>query len=204
MKTIAILMTMLGLLLTTWLCFDTASEIESNQFLTTATAQSSPMPPQKKVEREKARPTPLCSPLPTPRIKEPIELSLEDQINYFGGTPDFDCDGVCNSVDNCLTAYNPDQKDSNGDGKGNACDPKLVGESFVDSRCDHDGDGIADLKDNCPAVCNPDQKFVDVNKNNVNDLCDSVLPNFVGSQLCAKRHKVKPPKPPRPTKTLTK
>lgn len=308
MKTNAILMAMLGLLLTTWSCFETASVAEHNEASTTAIAQSSSTPPQKKAEREKALPTPLCSPLPTPRIKEPIELSLEDQINYFGGTPDFDCDGVCNSVDNCLTAYNPDQEDSNGDGKGdacdlklvsesfvdsrcdqdgdgipdqaerektlpsptpicspqptplseesknnpgyepgpedelnaglgtldwdcdgicnnadncifvfnpdqkdgnndgkgNACDPKLVDPSFKDSRCDRDGDGIVDLKDNCPAVCNPDQKFVDVNKNNVNDLCDSVLPNFVGSQSCAKRHKVKPPKPPRPTKTSTK
>lgn len=200
-------MTMFGLLLTAKSCFDTTTVTEHNQISTTTVAQSSSTPPLKKAEREETlpSPTPICSPLPTPLSEQernnPVrDLTLEDVINGFGGTPDFDCDGVCNIKDTCLIVYNPNQKDSNGDGKGDACDPKLVGESFVDSRCDRDGDGIADLKDNCPAACNPNQKFVDNNENNVNDLCDSVLPNFIANQPCDKRRKVTAPKPTQPKK----
>jgi hypothetical protein len=34
-----------------------------------------------------------------------------------------DCDGAANFADNCPTTYNPTQKDGDGDGVGNACDP---------------------------------------------------------------------------------
>ena len=121
-------------------------------------------------------------------------MDLEDFVNGGLGTTDFDCDGICNFKDNCMLAYNPNQKDSNGDGKGDVCDPKMVDPSFTDSRCDRDGDGIPDVKDNCPAACNPDQKFVDINANNVNDLCDPTLPNFVLEKPCVKRKKVKAPR----------
>jgi hypothetical protein len=46
-------------------------------------------------------------------------------------TPDTDGDGVPDSVDNCPTTKNADQKDFNGDGKGDACQ-------------DSDGDGFSD------------------------------------------------------------
>lgn len=166
-------------------------------------AQPSPTPPKSKTEKSDVSPspTPSCSPQPTPLSEEdknnPVrEQTSNDRLNGLGGTSDWDCDGICNSTDNCIFVYNPNQKDSDADGKGDVCDSDLVDPSFKDSRCDQDGDGIPDFKDNCPLACNPDQKFIDVNENGVNDLCDSVLPNFVAGQPCAKRIKVKPPKPP--------
>jgi MYXO-CTERM domain-containing protein len=59
---------------------------------------------------------------------------------------DEDGDGIVDSEDNCPGTYNPDQKDTDGDGLGDACDP------------DADGDGIPNALDNCPYVANPDQK----------------------------------------------
>jgi hypothetical protein len=43
---------------------------------------------------------------------------------------DGDGDGICDAQDNCSTRPNPDQRDSNADGYGNACD------------ADYDGDGV--------------------------------------------------------------
>ncbi len=41
-------------------------------------------------------------------------------------------------------------------------------------------------------VCNPGQKFTDLNKNNVNDLCDNSIPSAgEATEICAKRIAVK-------------
>lgn len=156
-----------------------------------------------KTVKEIPSPTPSCSPQPTPLSEEeknnPVrEQTSTDVLNGLGGTSDWDCDGICNSSDNCIFVYNPNQKDADNDGKGDSCDPKLVDSSFVDSRCDEDADGVPNIKDNCPLVCNSDQKFVDVNENNVHDLCDSALANFTFNKPCPKRKKVKAPRPPKP------
>lgn len=161
--------------------------------------QPTPMPA--KIDKKTTSPTTTCSPRPTPVFEEeknnPLrELTLEDLVDIGVGTPDFDCDGIRNFNDNCPSIYNPDQKDSNGDGKGDACFVLLSDPAFVDSRCDADGDGVPDIKDNCPSACNPDQKFVDTNKNNLNDLCDSSLANFTFDKPCTIRKKVKAPRSP--------
>ena len=58
---------------------------------------------------------------------------------------DADGDGVCDTVDNCLTSSNPGQANSDGDGLGDACD-------------------------NCAADFNPCQE--DANGNGIGDVCD--------------------------------
>lgn len=70
---------------------------------------------------------------------------------------DIDTDGVDGWRDNCPSIANPDQKDDNNNGIGNACE-------------DTDGDGIFDVKDNCPGVYNPDQK--DTDGDGIGNLCD--------------------------------
>jgi hypothetical protein len=72
---------------------------------------------------------------------------------------DTDGDGIPDATDNCLLTYNPDQKDTDGDGLGDLCD------------ADADGDGIANGNDNCPLVPNPDQK--DSDHDGMGDACDT-------------------------------
>jgi hypothetical protein len=76
-----------------------------------------------------------------------------------GDLSDDDGDGIPNSKDNCPAAKNADQKDTDGDGQGDACDS------------DDDGDGIADGADNCPLVPNLDQK--DTDGDGQGDACDN-------------------------------
>ncbi|MGI8775363.1 MAG: thrombospondin type 3 repeat-containing protein [Actinomycetota bacterium] len=71
---------------------------------------------------------------------------------------DQDGDGIPDDKDNCPTVNNPDQKDTDGDGIGDACDD------------DDDNDGIPDDQDNCPTVFNPDQK--DTDGDGIGDACD--------------------------------
>lgn len=65
---------------------------------------------------------------------------------------DADSDGACDETDNCLGTPNPDQADSDGDGRGDACDV-----CPLDAANDIDGDGFCGNVDTCPTVPNPDQ-----------------------------------------------
>lgn len=73
--------------------------------------------------------------------------------------PDTDNDGIVDEEDNCPLVSNPDQKDSDGDGIGDACEE------------DSDGDGIIDELDNCPMTSNPDQE--DADEDGIGDACES-------------------------------
>lgn len=75
----------------------------------------------------------------------------------FSNDDDQDC--VKNEVDNCPNIKNTDQRDTNDDGEGDACDN------------DDDGDGFNDDVDNCPLIDNPEQE--DQDGNGIGDLCDS-------------------------------
>ena len=76
---------------------------------------------------------------------------------------DADADGVVDDADNCLEVANPAQRDTNGDGFGNLCDPDLNGDGVVnatdlallrgaffsalDPDADFDGDGLVNALD---------------------------------------------------------
>ncbi len=59
-----------------------------------------------------------------------------DDVRVRGAGPmcltgDADLDGVTDGVDNCTLLANPDQRDTNGDGIGNRCDPDLNDDGTV-------------------------------------------------------------------------
>lgn len=86
------------------------------------------------------------------------ELNLEvPHKNPLFKERDTDGDGVVDTLDNCPSVTNSDQKDSNSNGIGDACD-------------DYDYDGIPTYRDNCPTIVNPDQR--DTDGDGIGDLCD--------------------------------
>ena len=97
---------------------------------------------------------------------------------------DRDGDGVPDAEDNCKDVFNPirpmdngKQADSDGDGKGDACDsyPLCIAN---DSTCptydpkvtDTDGDTIPDRDDKCPTVADPEN--ADTDNDNFGDACE--------------------------------
>ena len=81
----------------------------------------------------------------------------------FGGQvplveSDSDGDGIADADDNCPAVANPGQEDTNGAGRGDACDP------------DDDNDTVADADDNCPAIENAGQE--DADGDGLGDACD--------------------------------
>lgn len=82
------------------------------------------------------------------------------------GFPDTDGDGVANCVDNCPDVANPDQKDTNHDGVGDACST---------TNKDSDGDGDPDSTDcapNDPTISHKAQEKCDGKDDNCNGTVD--------------------------------
>ena len=50
---------------------------------------------------------------------------------YYEAAIDTDGDGVVDNVDNCILVHNPAQRDTDGDGYGNYCDPDLNNDLIV-------------------------------------------------------------------------
>lgn len=112
------------------------------------------------------------------------------------GDQDSDADGLADGSDNCPSVVNGDQRDSNGNGIGDACDdgdfdtvgdhvdncPSALNRDQADSDddgvgdacdifADADYDGVQDPVDNCPSVANSDQ--ADLDGDGVGDACDA-------------------------------
>ena len=93
---------------------------------------------------------------------------------------DADGDGVPDTLDNCPQISNPDQKDTDGDGQGDACDSDDDNDGVPDTADafpldknesrDTDGDGIGDNADNCPLTANPDQS--DDDHDGIGNVCE--------------------------------
>jgi streptogramin lyase len=77
---------------------------------------------------------------------------------------DSDGDGHLEADDNCPDVSNADQRDTDGDGAGDACDT------------DDDDDGDLDTADNCRLIPNPEQQ--DSNQDGYGNLCDG---DFTGT-----------------------
>ena len=110
---------------------------------------------------------PVTVPLRISAIRKHNALNAyrEDCSAYYPEPSDTDGDGMHDNIDNCINVANADQRDTDGDGYGNACDADLVntdGLNIVnlsdysvfrsvfgtaDPDADFNGDGIVNLSD---------------------------------------------------------
>ena len=92
----------------------------------------------------------------------------DDEVCKSITNHDLDSDEKSGAGDNCPFNYNPEQIDTDGDGRGDECDP-----CYGSSNQNSDADYLCDNLDNCPNDFNPDQADFDDDK--VGDKCDNCL-----------------------------
>lgn len=88
-----------------------------------------------------------------------VTVGVSSPIRNPSYTPaDSDGDSIPDLTDNCISFANSDQKDSDSNGRGDACE-------------DYDRDGAINGMDNCPE--SPNQAQIDTDDDGVGDDCDS-------------------------------
>jgi RHS repeat-associated protein len=139
-----------------------------------------------------------------------MDSSLSTVESYCGArAKDTDLDGILDydpvtnlRKDNCRLTFNPDQKDTDGDLYGDACDNckepngKVQGQVDAnDNQLDADGDGVGDLCDNCKTNYNPRVKIPnaltavielaqpDTDADGIGDACDNCVKKANSNQL---------------------
>ncbi len=102
----------------------------------------------------------LCADIEDYNASKPstVTLTFDSPCLASAYGTDEDNDGILAELDNCPAIANPDQKDSDGDRFGDACDN------------DDDNDSIEDGADNCPVASNPNQ--INSDSDAIGDVCD--------------------------------
>ena len=96
-------------------------------------------------------------------VPDSLDTCPHDPLN------DQDDDAICGDLDTCPAQHNPDQQDTDTDGRGDLCDNCPLRANPTQS--DLDGDGMGDPCDNCPLRANPTQS--DLDGDGLGDLCDN-------------------------------